>query len=114
METRKQKIIVIVGPTASGKSTLAVRLAQSLVRSRTSNNGLGKKISGAEIISADSRQVYRGLNIGTAKVAGKWLYLPAILDKAEILVQKNTKSGFRSSMPRSEPKVLLSGSGMTP
>lgn len=49
----KEKIIVIVGPTASGKSGLAIELA--------------KKYNG-EIISADSRQVYRGLDIGTAKV----------------------------------------------
>ncbi len=48
------KIIAIVGPTASGKSALAVRLA--------------KKFSG-EIISADSRQVYKGLDIGTGKVS---------------------------------------------
>ena len=49
----QQKILVIVGPTASGKSGLAVRLA--------------KKFDG-EIISADSRQVYRGLDIGTGKI----------------------------------------------
>ncbi len=54
---QRQKLIVIVGPTASGKSELAVLLA--------------KKYNG-EIISADSRQVYRGLDIGTAKVAGTW------------------------------------------
>lgn len=47
------KILVIVGPTASGKSDLAVRLA--------------KKIGG-EVISADSRQVYKGLDIGTGKI----------------------------------------------
>ena len=52
----KQKVLVIVGPTASGKSDLAVRLA--------------KKFDG-EIISADSRQVYKGLNIGTGKVTKK-------------------------------------------
>jgi len=52
----KQKIIAIVGPTASGKSSLGVFLAQKL-------NG--------EIISADSRQVYKGLNIGTGKVTKK-------------------------------------------
>jgi len=46
------KIIVIVGPTASGKTRLAVKLAQRF-------NG--------EIISADSRQVYRGMDIGTGK-----------------------------------------------
>lgn len=54
---KKQKLIAIVGPTASGKSELAVKIA--------------KKFNG-EIISADSRQVYRGLDIGTGKVNGKW------------------------------------------
>lgn len=49
----KQKVIAIVGPTASGKSSLAVTLAQ--------------KITG-EIISADSRQIYKGLNLGTGKI----------------------------------------------
>jgi tRNA dimethylallyltransferase len=49
----KEKIIVIVGPTATGKSDLAVHIA--------------KKIKG-EIISADSRQVYKGLDIGTGKI----------------------------------------------
>lgn len=48
-----QKILVITGPTASGKSDLAVRLA--------------KKFDG-EIISADSRQVYKGLDVGTGKI----------------------------------------------
>lgn len=50
------KIVVIVGPTASGKSDLAVKIA--------------KKFNG-EIISADSRQIYRGMDIGTAKPSKK-------------------------------------------
>ncbi|MDP3934754.1 MAG: tRNA (adenosine(37)-N6)-dimethylallyltransferase MiaA [Candidatus Giovannonibacteria bacterium] len=50
------KIVVVVGPNASGKSEFAVRLA--------------KKIGG-EIISADSRQVYKGLNIGSGKITKK-------------------------------------------
>ncbi|MBI3075105.1 MAG: tRNA (adenosine(37)-N6)-dimethylallyltransferase MiaA, partial [Parcubacteria group bacterium] len=53
MIPRYQKIIVIVGPTASGKSDLAVRLAKEC-------NG--------EVVSADSRQVYKGLDIGTGKI----------------------------------------------
>lgn len=48
------KIIIIVGPTASGKSSLGVSMA--------------KKLNG-EIISADSRQVYRRMDIGTGKVS---------------------------------------------
>ena len=49
---KKPKIVVIVGPTASGKSDLAIKIA--------------KKFNG-EIVSADSRQIYRGMDIGTAK-----------------------------------------------
>ncbi len=49
----KQKIIAIVGPTAVGKTALSIALAHHF-------NG--------EIISADSRQVYRGLDLGTGKV----------------------------------------------
>ena len=45
-------LLCIVGPTASGKTNLAVRLAAAF---------------GGEIISADSRQVYRGMDIGTGK-----------------------------------------------
>ena len=47
-----EKLLVVCGPTATGKTRLGIKLA--------------KKING-EIISADSRQVYRGLNIGTGK-----------------------------------------------
>jgi tRNA dimethylallyltransferase len=49
----KPQVIAIVGPTASGKSSLAIELALRL---------------GGEVISADSRQVYRGMDIGTGKV----------------------------------------------
>src|SRR5207253_2012016 len=45
-------VVAIVGPTASGKSALALRAAE---------------LTGGEIIAADSRQVYRGMDIGTAK-----------------------------------------------
>lgn len=53
MEAKKPKVLVVVGPTASGKTALGVALAQKL-------NG--------EIISADSMQIYKYMNIGTAKV----------------------------------------------
>lgn len=52
----EHRLVVIVGPNASGKSELAVKIA--------------KKING-EIISADSRQVYKGMNIGSGKITKK-------------------------------------------
>ena len=52
----KNKIIVILGPTASGKTDLSIRLA--------------KKFDG-QIVSADSRQVYKGMDIGSGKVTKK-------------------------------------------
>ncbi len=56
MKKVRQKIIVIIGPTAVGKSALAVELAREF-------NG--------EIISADSRQVYKGLDIGSGKITAR-------------------------------------------
>jgi len=52
-EVALPQLIVVLGPTASGKSSLGINLAQTFR---------------GEIVSADSRQVYRGLDIGTAKV----------------------------------------------
>jgi len=49
----KPKIIIITGPTAVGKSDLAVKIAKML---------------NTEIISADSMQIYKGLDIGTGKI----------------------------------------------
>ncbi len=65
-------LICVVGPTASGKSELAVKLA--------------KKYNG-EIISADSRQIYKGMDIGSGKVEGKW---QTVTDtkKTEVFVYK--------------------------
>lgn len=49
----KEKIIVILGPTAVGKTSISIEIAKAL---------------DGEVVSADSRQVYRGLNIGSGKV----------------------------------------------
>ncbi|MFA5747382.1 MAG: tRNA (adenosine(37)-N6)-dimethylallyltransferase MiaA [Candidatus Paceibacterota bacterium] len=56
MDVEEKKIIVIVGPTASGKTGLSIKLAKAF-------NG--------EIVSADSRQVYKQMDIGTAKASKK-------------------------------------------
>ena len=52
MKDNKQKLIVIGGPTASGKSSLAVELARHF---------------DGEVVNADSMQVYRHMDVGTAK-----------------------------------------------
>ena len=52
MSSRRPRVVALVGPTGTGKTELACRIARA---------------SGAEIISADSMQVYRGMDIGTAK-----------------------------------------------
>ncbi len=56
MKETTTKLVVVLGPTASGKSSLGIDLALHFQ---------------GEIVSADSRQVYRGLDIGTAKVTAE-------------------------------------------
>ena len=53
MKSEKQPLVILTGPTAVGKTALSIALA--------------KRIQG-EIISADSMQVYRGMDIGSAKI----------------------------------------------
>jgi tRNA dimethylallyltransferase len=57
LNNHKNKTLVILGPTSSGKSDVAIKLAKQF---------------GGEVISADSRQVYRHMDLGTGKVRGKW------------------------------------------
>lgn len=89
MKSSLPKILVIVGPTASGKSDLAIKIAQylsNISRIKSNKIRIREKFesirgqfdinsssfgdysrNGAEIVSADSRQIYRGMDIGTAK-----------------------------------------------
>ena len=62
----KHSMITILGPTASGKTSLAAALAAK-INSLDAASEWGGNTKGAEIISADSRQVYRGMDIGTGK-----------------------------------------------
>ncbi len=64
MSQHRQPLIVILGPTASGKTRLAVELAQ--------------RLDGA-IISADSRQLFRGMDIGTGKDLAEYGAIPYYL-----------------------------------
>ena len=75
------KLIIIQGPTASGKSSLALNLAQQI---------------NAPIISADSRQFYRELSIGTAKPSPKELSMARhyFVDTHSIHELTLTSAGF--------------------
>ena len=104
MITHLPKLVVLLGPTASGKSGLGIRLAQHC-------NG--------EIVSADSRQVYRGLDIGTAKVTPKEQalvphHLLDIADPREIYTvaqfQRDAITAIKDILQRGHQPFLVGGS----
>lgn len=101
-----QKIIAIVGPTAVGKTTLSIELA--------------KKFNG-EIINGDAMQVYRGLDIGTAKVtarekAGIVHHLIDICDKDENYnvsdFQKDARFWIADILSRGKLPIVVGGTGL--
>ena len=74
----KNKLVVILGPTSSGKTDLSIKLAKKFTRSNNfagaklkSRRLLFNRLNGVEIVSADSRQVYKGMDIGTGKITKK-------------------------------------------
>lgn len=100
------KIIVIAGPTASGKTSLGIELALKF-------NG--------EIISADSRQVYRGLDIGSGKVTEKEKrgvphHLIDILDPKEkynvYKFQQDCKRLIEDISSRGKIPIVVGGTGL--
>ena len=91
-------LICVLGPTASGKTKYAVKLAQEICACRDLGLFEGcpfpmtdtPSIQGAEIISADSRQVYRGMDIGTGKDLAEYGESPYhLIDIAEAGSQYN-------------------------
>jgi tRNA dimethylallyltransferase len=99
-------LVAIVGPTATGKSSLALELSQTL-------NG--------EIISADSRQVYRYMDIGTAKpTAEEQALVPHHLidvvnpddDFSLALYQSNALEAINDIQHRGKTAFLVGGSGL--
>ena len=91
-------LICVLGPTASGKTKYAVKLAQEICACRDLGLFEGcpfpmtdtPSIQGAEIISADSRQVYRGMDIGTGKDLAEYGEIPYhLIDIAEAGSQYN-------------------------
>lgn len=114
----KPPLIVVLGPTASGKSDIAVRLALYL-NSRSSQKQYG--IRGAEIISADSRQVYKGLTIGTGKITRKEMHgvphhcldiAPPNRQLSVALYQKRAEQAIHATLASGKIPILVGGSGM--
>lgn len=100
------ELIAIVGPTASGKSALAVEAALEF---------------GGEVISADSRQVYRGMNIGTGKIAEEEMcgvphHLLDVADPNEIYTVAHFKEAaeqqIREIQSRGKLPILCGGTGL--
>ncbi len=92
---KKKKVMVISGPTGVGKSEMALIIA---------------KVMGGEIISADSMQIYRGMNIGTAKLHEKErAEVPHhIIDIRSIQESFNVKD-FHTEAMRHVQEILLRG-----
>ena len=92
MSKSTTKILVIVGPTASGKSDMALKIA--------------RKFNG-EIISADNRQVYRGMDIGTGKVSKKeQRFVPHHLIDVASPKKQFTADDFKKSGQKAIKEIL--------
>lgn len=116
MVRSNKKLIVILGPTASGKSDLAVKLALGLDSEQAKKIG----IKGAEIISADSRQVYKKMDIGTGKITKKEMrgiphYLLDIASpKRQFTVaqyQKRALQSIKKIYQKNKIPILCGGTG---
>ena len=102
----KPKIIVIAGPTASGKTSLAIELA--------------KKIDG-EIISSDSMQIYKEMNIGTAKVTNEEMqgikhYLIDFVSPDERYsvsdFKKDAENAIEEILAKGKTPIIAGGTGL--
>lgn len=103
---KKPRLIVIGGPTASGKTAAAVRLCQRI---------------GGEVISADSMQIYRGMDIGTAKptqaeMCGIPHHLLSVADPAEkysaAAYRELARQAIDCAYARGNQPVVCGGTGL--
>ena len=103
---QKPKVIVICGPTASGKTALSIELA--------------KKING-EIVSSDSMQIYKDMNIGTAKptieeMQGIKHYLIDFIapDKRYSVAEykKDAENAIEEILKKGKNPILVGGTGL--
>ncbi|OGI58080.1 tRNA (adenosine(37)-N6)-dimethylallyltransferase MiaA [Candidatus Nomurabacteria bacterium RIFCSPHIGHO2_02_FULL_37_45] len=109
-----RKVIVILGQTATGKSGLAVKIALRLC------SGPSAKKNGGEIISADSRQIYKGLDIGTGKISKKEMrgiphYLLDVMNPKNqftvVQYKKLAEEKIKEIMERNKIPIICGGTG---
>lgn len=102
---KKKKLVVLTGPTAVGKTSLSIELAKRI---------------GGEIISADSAQVYKHMNIGSAKIRPEEMdgiphYLVDELEPSEefnvVVFQQKTKQYMQEIYDRGHIPILVGGTG---
>ncbi|MCR4860842.1 MAG: tRNA (adenosine(37)-N6)-dimethylallyltransferase MiaA [Bacteroidales bacterium] len=121
-------LIVVLGPTASGKTRYAVGLAEEiraavalgLFEGCPARMTDGPAVTGAEIISADSRQVYRGMDIGTGKDLAEYGEVPYhLIDIAPAGTQYNVwqyqqdfLSAYKDIRSRGAVPILCGGTGL--
>lgn len=99
------KLVIVCGPTATGKTAIAVQLA--------------KKFNG-ELVSADSRQVYRGMDIGTGKDTSSlqgipiWMYDVVYPDESFSVsqYQKEAKAHIEDIRKRNKLPIIVGGTGL--
>ena len=101
----KDKLIILAGPTASGKTSVSIDLAKRI---------------GGEIVSADSMQVYRGMDVGTAKIKADEMqgvkhYLMNVLDPTEdfniVKFQNMVKYSIEEIKRNGHIPILVGGTG---
>jgi tRNA dimethylallyltransferase len=104
-QQKKKRVLIIAGPTAAGKTQLSLSLAAAV---------------GGEIISADSMQVYRGMDIGTAKappeertlIAHHLIDICSIQDSFNVAqFYKHSQDAFREISARENVPIVVGGSG---
>ena len=102
-------LICVLGPTASGKTRYAVQLAREINRLSSLQGPKGLK---AEIISADSRQVYRGMDIGTGKDLGDYEEIPYhLMDIVDVLVKAGWRVVIRTTQYSGEVTDIIKTEG---
>lgn len=105
LKEKKRPLIILTGPTAVGKTALSIGLAKAV---------------GGEIISADSMQVYKGMDIGTAKIAPEEMdgvphYLVDELEPREefnvVVFQKLCKQYMEQIYAKGKIPIIVGGTG---